>query len=119
MESETKFQVEVKAEKLYFRIFDLTTCRQHYPVRFRRLSDRMQEYALLIHSDIVEANSLIGDTNKYHRYELQTRAITNCNKLFSLIKYSLHSNLISAAVAEELSKVLQDVKYMTLAWRKN
>lgn len=29
MESETKFEVDVKDEKLYFRIFDLTTCRQN------------------------------------------------------------------------------------------
>lgn len=119
MESESKFQVEVKAEKLYFRIFDLTTCRQHYPVRFRRLSDKMQDFALMVYSDIVDANSINADYYKKQRFDLQTRAITNCNKLFSLIKYSMHSNLISAAAGEELSGILLDVKHMTLAWRKN
>lgn len=56
--------------------------------------------------------------HKIKRFELQTAAITECNKMLSLLKYSLHATLISAATCEELTQATLDVKYMTLAWRK-
>lgn len=46
MSEETKFLIGEKAEILYTEVFDLTTNRQHYPVKFRRLADKLQEYAL-------------------------------------------------------------------------
>ena len=114
------FKIGEKAEELYISIFDLTTSRQHYPVRFRRLSDKMQEYALAIHSNVYDANSYDKDSAKYKdvRFEAKTKAITDCNKLLSLIKYSLHKGLISAATSEKWTELCHDVKYMTLSWRK-
>lgn len=120
MSDEIKFEIGCKAEKLYFDVFDITTNRQHYPVKFRRMSDRLQEYALDIHSDILDANSFKTDSinHKQRRFDLQTSAITKCNKLASLIKYSLHAHLISEATSESLISQIHDIKYMTLAWRK-
>lgn len=119
--SETiKFEIGNKAEKLYFSVFDLTTSRNHYPVRFRRLADKLQEYALDIHSDVLDANSFKTDSvqHKSKRYDLQTNAITKCNKFLSLVKYSLHARLISVSTSEEWTNLAHDIKYMALAWRK-
>lgn len=43
MSDETKFEIGNKAEQLYYSVFDLTTNRQHYPVKFRRLADKLGE----------------------------------------------------------------------------
>lgn len=120
MSEETKFLIGEKAEILYTEVFDLTTNRQHYPVKFRRLADKLQEYALDIHSDIMDANSYPTDTSnhKQKRYDLQTSAITKCNKLASLVKYSLHAHLISFSTSEKLIALIHDVKFMAFAWRK-
>lgn len=116
----TKFEIGVKSEKLYFSVFDLTTNRNHYPVKYRRLADRLQEYALDIHSDILDANAYKTDLpqQRAKRYELQTSAITKCNKFLSLVKYSLQANLISAATCEKWTGLAHDIKFMALAWRK-
>ena len=118
--SETKFEIGNKAEKLYFSVFDLTTNRNHYPVKFRRMADKLQECALEIFSDVMDANSFKTDSiqHKTKRYDLQTSAITKCNKFLSLTKYSLHAHLISFATSEEWTNLVHDIKYMSLAWRK-
>lgn len=87
---EQSFELAKKSEELYFSIFDITTNRDHYPVRHQRLSARLQDYALDIHGDILDANAYRADTpaQKMKRYEFQTKAITDCNKLMSLVKYS-------------------------------
>jgi len=115
-----KFEIGNKTEKLFFSVFDITTNRSHYPVKFRRLADRLQEYALDIHSNVLDANAFKADTpqHKAKRYELQTSAITKCNKFLSLTKYSLHAQLISFATSEEWTNLVHDIKYMALAWRK-
>lgn len=120
MNNENNFEIGLKSEQLYFAIFDGTTNRNHYPVKFRRLADSLQKYALEIHNDILDANAyrLHTDSHNEKRFELQTRAITSCNKLLSLIKYSYHANLISVATSERWTALAHDVKYMTLAWRK-
>lgn len=120
MGDELKFEIGDKAEKLYFDVFDLTTNRSSYPVKFRKLADRLQEYALDIHSDLLDANSFKSDSiqHKQKRYDLQTSAITKCNKFASLVKYSLHAHLISAATSEKWIGLVHDIKYMSLAWRK-
>lgn len=49
MSDELKFEIGNKTEQLLFSVFDITTNRKHYPVKFRRLSDKLQEYVLDIH----------------------------------------------------------------------
>lgn len=118
--AEQIFEIGVKAEALYFDVFDKTTSRDHYPVRFRRLSDRLQDYALNVYCNAVDANGIRTDTmrGKEKAYELKTSVVSDCNKLLSLAKYSLHKNLISVSTCEEWVKQIHDVKYMTLSWRK-
>lgn len=120
MGDELKFEIGNEAEQLYFSVFDLTTNRNRYPVKFRRLADKLQEYALDIHSDVLDANSFKTDSmqHKVKRYDLQTSAITKCNKFLSLVKYSLHAQLISFSTSEKWTSLVHDIKYMTLAWRK-
>ena len=118
---EQSFELAKKSEELYFSVFDITTNRDHYPVRHQRLSARLQDYALDIHSDILDANAYRGDSpaQKMKRYEFQTKAITDCNKLMSLVKYSLHAHLISYATSELWTELVHSIKNMTLAWRKS
>lgn len=112
----SQFELGNKAESLYFNVFDITTNRDHYPVRHRRLADRLQDYVLSIHSDLLDANALRpGDPD---RYKYQTRVISTCTKFLSLTKYSLHARLISFATSEKWTALAHDIKYMTLAWRK-
>lgn len=120
MGNDVRFLLGDKAEKLYFSVLDETSNRKHFPVKFRRLADRMQEYALDIHSDIMEANGMRTDSvsNKVRRYDTQTRVITRCSKFMSLVKYCLHAKLIGSSLAEQWAEMINDVKYMTLAWRK-
>ncbi len=121
MAEEVRFKLADKAENLYFDVFNITTNRDHYPVKYRRMADKLQEYALDIYNDIMDANSFISDTpqHKVKRFDLQTSAITKCNKFLSLVKYSVHAKLISFAKSEEWTKKAHDIKNMALAWRKN
>jgi len=120
-EKNTKFEIGDKAETLYFDVFDRTTNRKNYPVKFRRMADKLQEFSLDIYSYLLDANSFSGvsEENRRRRYTLKTRAITCCNKFLSLTKYSLHAHLISAATSETWTNLAHDIKFMTLAWRKN
>lgn len=121
MGEEVKFEIGNKAEQLYFSVFDVTTVRQHYPVRYRRIADRLQELSLNIYGYLLDANAYVPDSaegNKEKRIEKQTLAITKCNEFLSLVKYSLHANLISAAMSEQWTGLAYDIKHMTLAWRK-
>jgi len=118
--NEIRFELGNKAENLYFSIFDITTNRKHYPVKFRRLADHLQERALSIHASILDANALKSDLpqEKAAKLRHQTDVISSCNKLLSLIRYSLHAQLISSSTCEKWTGLVHDVKYMTLAWRK-
>lgn len=118
---EQKFEIAEKSEALYFSVFDITTNRDHYPVRYQRLSKRLQDYALDIHEDVLDANAYRADSpaHKAKRYELQTKAITDCNKFLSLAKYSLHARLISYATSELWTELAHSIKNMALAWRKS
>jgi len=116
---ERSFKIGDKAEQLYFHVFDLTTNRKHYPVKFRRMADKLQECSLAIYTDLMDANSYRTDitAQKQKRYAYQTSAITNCNKFLSFTKYCLHANLISVATSEKWTNLVHDIKYMTLHWR--
>lgn len=120
MSNDNKFEIGNKSEKLYFSVFDITTNRKHYPVKYKRLADQLQKYSLRIHSDLLSANAIKNDTEMHRqkRYDLQTEVITDCNVFLSLVKYSLHAQLISASTSEKWTNLSHDIKFMTLAWRK-
>lgn len=114
------FKLGSKAEQLVFQIFDLTTNRKHYPVKFRMLAQQLQQYALSIQSDVLDSNELRADipAQRNHRILLYSKIIGNCTKLLSLIKYSTKRQMIGFAASEELTGLLYDIKYITLALRK-
>lgn len=120
MTEEVRFEIGDKAEQLYFGVFDITTNRKHYPVKFRRLADTLQACVLDIHGNIMGANAIKADAPQHRakRFDLQTQAIAECNKFLSLIKYSLHAGLISASTGEAWTGLAHDIKFMTLAWRR-
>lgn len=120
MSEEVRFEIGNKAEQLYFSVFDVTTIRQHYPVRYRRIADKLQEISLNIYGYLLDANSYAPDSEGHRdkRTEKQTLAITECNKFLSLTRYSLHAKLISATMSEQWTGLVYDIKHMTLAWRK-
>lgn len=100
-------------------VLDITTSKSHYPVRFRRLSDKLQESALDIYCLSEDANGIKTDTQKRKdtRFDLQTSVISCCNKFQKLAEYSLHAKLISESTSDLWSSLATDIKYMTLAAR--
>lgn len=119
MNEESTFELANKSEALFFSVFDITTSRSHFPVKYQRLSCRLQDCALDIHGFIMDANGLKTEAQKAERFKLQTKVISKCNHLASLAKYSLHAQLISCATSELWIGLVHDIKYMTLAWRKS
>ena len=76
----------------------------------------MQTKAMSIYELLLEANrTFLG--NKVARFELQTRAITNCDQLIFYIEMCLELNIIASNSAEYWSKLVSDIKFMTIAWR--
>ena len=50
--------------------------------------------------------------------ELQTKAITACDKISRFIEMSMNLNIIGSDTVEHWQKLIDDVKYMTIAWRE-
>lgn len=115
--NDEEFKIGKKAETLIAYTFDVTTNRKKYPVKFRRLVDRMQLYALDIFDYVMDANECDIYTELPERRRLQTKAINTCNRIMVLINYCLSKNLISAATCEEWTEHVCNVKYMTISWR--
>ena len=66
-----------------------------------------------------EANRINNVTHKRERCEAITRAITLCDELLFYIELSMNLELLNAGSAECWSKMVSDVKYMSIAWRKS
>ena len=117
--NEKRFLIGDKACELMTSVLDITTSKSHYPVRFRRLSDRLQECAIDIYCFSEDANGVKTDTQKRveARYDLQTKVISCCNKFQKLAEYSLHAKLIGGTTCDKWSSLATDIKYMTLAAR--
>ena len=113
------FTISDKAKELFVCVFDSTTSRNHYPVRFKRLADRMQEFVLDIYCNVTDANSIQANTQnrKDKRYDLQTHVIADCDKILTLVEYSYCKHMISGKTCEIWSGLIKDIKYMTLSWR--
>ena len=69
-----------------------------------------------IYENLLEANRT-QLTAKIARSELQTKAILNCDELLFYIKMCLNLNIIQPNSADYWSKLVSDVKNMTIAWR--
>lgn len=111
-------QVILKAKQLAAHTLRITSNCNHYPKKYRfSLVDKMQIKALNIYESLLEANRTDIKCYKRERSELQTQAITYCDELLFYIELSNELKLISSSSMEYWSKMVCDIKHMTLAWR--
>lgn len=116
--AENDLKVIVKAKELAVHTFKLTSNCNRYPKKYRHsLVDRMQVKSLDIYDTLFEANRVNNVTRKQERCEMITRAITLCDELLFYIELSMELGLLTDSSAEYWSKMVRDVKYMSLAWR--
>ena len=116
--ADNDLKVIVKAKELAVHTFKLTSNCNRYPKKYRHsLVDRMQVKSLDIYDTLFEANRINNVTNKRERCEMITQAITLCDELLFYIELSMNLGLLADNSAEYWSKMVRDVKYMSLAWR--
>ena len=117
--AENELKVLVKAKELAVQTFKLTSNCNRYPKKYRHsLVDRIQIKSLDIYDTLFEANRINNATRKWDRCEAITKAVTLCDELLFYIELSMSLNLLTDKSAEYWSKMVSDVKYMSLAWRK-
>lgn len=117
--AENDLKVIVKAKELAVHSFKLTSNCNRYPKKYRHsLVDRIQIKSMDLYEALFEANRINNITHKLQRCEMITRAVTICDELLFYIELSMNLELLNASSAEYWSKMVTDVKYMSLAWRK-
>lgn len=116
--AENELKVIVKAKELAVHSFKLTSNCNRYPKKYRHsLVDRIQLKSLEIYETLFEANRINNTTHKRERCETITRAVTLCDELLFYIELSMNMDLLNDSSAAYWSKMVQDVKYMAIAWR--
>lgn len=116
--ADNDLKVIVKAKELAVHSFRLTSNCNRYPKKYRHsLVDRIQIKSLEIHDKLLEANRINNASNKRERCETITTAITYCDELLFYIELSMNLGLLSDSSAAYWSKMVSDVKYMSIAWR--
>lgn len=116
--AENDLKVIVKAKELAVHSFKLTSNCNRYPKKYRHsLVDRIQIKSLDIYDALFEANRINNVTHKRERCETITKAITLCDELLFYIELSMSLDLLKDSSAAYWSKMVQDVKYMSIAWR--
>ena len=118
MMKDNDLKVIVKAKELAVHTFKLTSNANRYPKKYRHsLVDRMQMKSLDIYDALFEANRINNKVYKQERCETITKAITFSDELLFYIELSMELGLLSDSSAAYWSKMVQDVKYMSIAWR--
>ena len=98
--------------------FRLTSNCNRYPKKYRHsLVDRIQIKSLDIYDTLLEANRINNTSRKRERCEAITRAITMCDQLLFYIELSIQLQLLADKSGAYWSKMVCDVKYMSIAWR--
>lgn len=116
--ADNELKVIVKAKELAVHSFKLTSNCNRYPKKYRHsLVDRIQVKSLDIYDTLFEANRINNVSNKKDRCETITRAITFCDELLFYIELSMNLELLNDKSAAYWSKMVSDVKYMSIAWR--
>lgn len=116
--AENDLKVIVKAKELAVHSFKLTSNCNRYPKKYRHsLVDRIQIKSLDIYDTLLEANRINNVTHKGDRCETITRAVTYCDQLLFYIELSMNIGLLADNSAGYWSKMVHDVKYMSIAWR--
>lgn len=116
--ADNDLKVIVKAKELAVHSFKLTSNCNRYPKKYRHsLVDRIQLKSLDIYETLLEANRINNQSHKRERCETITKGITFCDELLFYIELSMNLNLLNDRSAEYWSKMVSDVKYMSIAWR--
>ena len=116
--AENDLKVIVKAKELAVHSFKLTSNCNRFPKKFRHsLVDRIQNKSMDIYEALFEANRINNMTHKRERCDVITRAITICDELQFYIELSMNLGLLSGNSVAYWSKMVSDVKYMSIAWR--
>lgn len=116
--AENDLKVIVKAKELAVHSFRLTSNCNRYPKKYRHsLVDRIQVRSMDIYEALLEANRIHNVTHKRERCETVTRAITLCDELLFYIELSMNMGILNDNSAAYWSKMVSDVKYMSIAWR--
>ena len=116
--ADNDLKVIVKAKELAVHSFKLTSNCNRYPKKYRHsLVDKIQIKSIDIFETLIEANRISNITDKISRCENITKAITYCDELLFLIELSIELGLLADNSAAYWSKMVSDVKYMSIAWR--
>lgn len=117
MKQEGDLQVIIKAKKLCVHTIRVTSNCKKFPKKYRfTLCDKMQNKAMEIYENLLEANRTLL-TDKAARSELQTKAILYCDELLFYIEMCLELQIIEPNSADFWSKLVSDIKFMTIKWR--
>lgn len=114
---DAKLDVIVKAIDLMQYTLTITSNRKRYPVKYLILIRRIQERCMDVYENLLNANRLHVVNFKQERLNLQTKAISCCDQLSCYVEISMKMNLIGMKTVEYWQKQIEDVKYMTIAWR--
>lgn len=95
----------------------ITSNRKRYPVKHLTLVKRIQNKAMDIYEFLIDANRLNIESSKTERLELQTKAISCCDKLSCYVELSMKLNLVGSDTVSYWQKQIDDIKYMSIAWR--
>lgn len=109
-----ELKVIVKAKELAVHTIKLTSNCNKFPKKYRfTLCDRMQNKAMNIYELLLEANRT-HLSNLYLRNDLQTKVILNCDELLFYIEMCLQLQIIQPNSVEYWSKLVSDIKFMTI-----
>ena len=118
--AENDLKVIVKAKELAIHSFNLTSNSNRYPKKYRHsLADRIQLRSLDIYDTLLEANRINNATCRTLRCDTITKAITYCDQLLFYIELSMPLTDQSNESIQYWSRLVTDVKYMAIAWRKS
>ena len=110
-------RVIIKAKELTVHTIKLTSNCKKIPKKYRfTLCDRMQNKSMIIYELLLEANRTHLD-NIVLRNQLQSKVILSCDELLFYIELCLQLNIIEPNSAEYWSKLVSDIKFMTIKWR--
>ena len=116
--AENDLKVIVKAKELAVHSLKLTSNCNRYPKKYRHsLVDRIQIRSLDLYETLLEANRINNQTQKWQRCEMITKAVTICDQMLFFIELSMNLEILNDKSVAYWSKMVQDVKYMSLAWR--
>lgn len=116
--AENDLKVVLKAKELAVYTFKMTSNCNRYPKKYRHsLVDRMQIRSMDIYDTLLEANTINNQTHKSKRCEMITKAITYCNQMLFYIELSMNLQILSPDSSAHWSKMVSDVKFMSIKWR--